>query len=306
MKLLNDIIDLLMTEDSSLNSALLKTKVLLHRIGQADLVEWVNSELIGYTTLESVPNYRRLRGRVVGVVTNGYHIYENHQIPLGQLDDRERNILELQFETSSIHVIEKMIEGVEKGHVYSKPVVQEACVALSDLFTQGYYIQRASATFQISQLQQILVEVRSRLLSFILQLNDKIGESVSDSDAKSAADKIDVPSMFAGAVIGDNATFQILGSHNKQTVSNTNFKGNRQALYKELEQAKVQNADIAELGQAITEDQNFQVTESSYGPKVNSWIGGMINKALSGAWEVKLAVATGVLTNALSKYYGVA
>lgn len=41
MKLLNEIIDLLSNEGGSLHGALLKAKVLLHRIGQQQLVGWV-------------------------------------------------------------------------------------------------------------------------------------------------------------------------------------------------------------------------------------------------------------------------
>lgn len=47
MKLLNEIIDALSSQDSSLTDALLKTKVLLHKIGHKELVEWVNRELNG-------------------------------------------------------------------------------------------------------------------------------------------------------------------------------------------------------------------------------------------------------------------
>ncbi|WP_186098098.1 hypothetical protein [Burkholderia gladioli] len=41
MKLLDDIVDLLSDKNGSLTGALLKTKVLLHRIGHRELVEWV-------------------------------------------------------------------------------------------------------------------------------------------------------------------------------------------------------------------------------------------------------------------------
>jgi len=47
LKLLNEIIDALSSQESSLTGALLKTKVLLHHIGRKELVEWVNHELNG-------------------------------------------------------------------------------------------------------------------------------------------------------------------------------------------------------------------------------------------------------------------
>ena len=46
--LINDIIQLLSNEQSSLTEALLKTKLLLHQVQRKDLVSWVNHELAGY------------------------------------------------------------------------------------------------------------------------------------------------------------------------------------------------------------------------------------------------------------------
>ncbi len=48
MKLLNEIIDLLSDKAGSLTDAMLKTKVLMHRIGHKELAEWVSAELGGY------------------------------------------------------------------------------------------------------------------------------------------------------------------------------------------------------------------------------------------------------------------
>ena len=70
MKLLDEIIDLLADENGSLNAALLKTKVLMHTIGHAELAEWVNDELNGYPKDKPVPDYRIVGGRVAGNIQN--------------------------------------------------------------------------------------------------------------------------------------------------------------------------------------------------------------------------------------------
>ena len=62
MKLLDEIIDLLADENASLNAALLKTKVLMHTIGHAELAEWVNDELNGYPKDKPVPTIGLLVG----------------------------------------------------------------------------------------------------------------------------------------------------------------------------------------------------------------------------------------------------
>ena len=55
MKLVDELVDLLSDESTSLSAALLKTKVLLHKIGHKELVEWVNHELNGYEDKDSLP-----------------------------------------------------------------------------------------------------------------------------------------------------------------------------------------------------------------------------------------------------------
>ena len=303
MKLLNEIVDALINEGGSLTEALLKTKVLLHRIGQPELVSWVDSELKGYSLGDSVPEYRQLRGSVVGTITNGYYVYSNHQIPLRQLTEEQRDKLEHTVERHSIGVIEKMLVGVEKGNTYSIPIEPEICAALSAVLQDGYFIQHASTYFQPSQFRQVLIEVRSRLLSFVLKLQDELGESVSDNEVKTAAAKIDVPSMFAGAVIGDNAVFQIMGENNHQRVSNRNVKGNRQALADELRKHGVSDDDIQTLEAAVVADP-VPTTENQYGPGVRGWMSRMLGKAVDGSWNIGISVAGTVLASALQRYYG--
>lgn len=56
MKLINEIIDTLSSDTGKLSDALIKTKVLLHKIGHKELVPWVNNELNGYPDRDSVPD----------------------------------------------------------------------------------------------------------------------------------------------------------------------------------------------------------------------------------------------------------
>lgn len=302
MKLLNEITDLLMSEKGSLTDALLRTKVLLHRIGQSELVGWVDAELAGYDSGCDLPDYRKLKGTVLGTVTNGYYTYTEQQIPLRHLEASQRDSLRISNLTPSVGVIEKMVL-VPKSK-YGVPVEPEICAHLSAVLQEGYYIQSAANFIQHSQFQQVLMEVRSRLLSFILKLQDELGEEMSDSEAKQVAATIDVPSMFNGAVIGSNATFQILGVGNQQHVRNTLTAGNLEELANELRKSKVAEVDIVELGEAIDADRDYPVTSTDYGPKVTHWLKGMVGKAVSGAWGVNIAIATNVLTTAVQKYYG--
>ena len=61
--------------------------------------------------------------------------------------------------------------------------------------------------------------------------------------------------------------------------------------------------DISELERAIKDDPKPE-SPKSLGKRVSSWIGKMITKAASGAWDIGVQAAGTILTNAISIYYG--
>ncbi|MCK5100082.1 MAG: hypothetical protein KAR45_18370 [Desulfobacteraceae bacterium] len=65
MKLIDEIIEILSSNNGKLSDALIKTKVLLHKIGHKELVPWVNSELNGYHDRDIIPEYRILPAQVL-------------------------------------------------------------------------------------------------------------------------------------------------------------------------------------------------------------------------------------------------
>ena len=85
MKLLEDIIDALSSKDGSLTNALLKTKILLHKIGHKELTEWVNKELNGYSESDIIPTYRVFRAKVLANAANIAY----------QINSRIRQLLEI-------------------------------------------------------------------------------------------------------------------------------------------------------------------------------------------------------------------
>lgn len=306
MKLLDDIVELLMNESGSLNEALLKTKVLLRTIGQNDLVGWVNDELTGYPNVDSVPPYRKLHARVLGNISNGWQtVAQAHLVPLTNLPEDFREYWEVQEMTEALGVLEKMVIGDDGGKHLSRTMPPEFLPMLSELVNSGFHFERIWSQVELSQVRQLLIEVRSRLLDFILELRGKIGDSMSDNDAKSAAALIDVPSMFAGAVIGDNATFQIGGSQNQQRVSNRNVKGDENALTAELRSHGVAENDLVALNTAISTDPTVPVVNGQLGPAVKGWMKSMMDKAIEASWNIELGVAGGLLTSALQRYYGI-
>ena len=92
--LIDEIIELLGDSSQNLTEALLKTKILLHQILKKELVEWVNSELNGYSEEAALPGYRVIRTRVLANVSNPAMRYTSHPIPIGHLKPKQREPLE--------------------------------------------------------------------------------------------------------------------------------------------------------------------------------------------------------------------
>lgn len=278
-----------MNERGSLNEALLKTKVLLHRIGQKELVSWVNDEINGYDDDKVVPPYRQLRARVLGNISNVRYRYSNYTLPTMHLEEHIREFLQNSPMGQALSVLETYAGGGQNS--LKRPTPPELLYALGQGI-QGYSVESAWSEIQQSQVRQILVEVRSRLLDFVLALQDEIGESMTDEDAKKATSGLDVAGMFHGAVLGDNVTI-LVGNNNHQQVQITNAKNDAVSLAAELRKQGVSDVDIRALDVALSEDP-VPTTAGEFGPAVRSWMSRMFAKAADGSWNISLAVAGGV------------
>ena len=300
MKLLNEIIDLLSAEKGSLTEALLKTKVVLHKIGHKELIEWVNDELNGYPADKSVPPYRVIPARTVGTLQNIAFIYNNQTLPISHLSEKQRKHFSENEMRESIRVLEEYASN-STGHLVH-PIAPELYSLLSKAL-DNVWVSNAWIQMEPTQIMNAVVEVRSRLLDFVLSLHDKLGDTDTDMAAKQVGESLDVPALFQDTVIGDNATI-IIGDNNATTIRNSVKAGDFESLAAVLKKHGVGTDDISALEAAIHEDRNIVDAEKrAFGPAVKRWMSTMMGKAVDTAWAIELGVAGGLLTNALQTYY---
>lgn len=298
MKLINEIIETLSSQDASLTDALLKTKVLLHKIGHQELTQWVNHELNGYSDADSLPAYRILPVQVLvdGVSMVGQ--WTSHPIPLMHLDGQLREFLETARLYQSLAVLEKLADKATDG-ILEMAIPMEMNGRLGLGLRKGVKIQRAWRAIGQADVVSVFVQVRSRLLDFVLALQDQLGENVSDKDLKQRTGSFDAAGLFNNAVFGNNTTI-VVGSNNNQRANNLALKGDFSALADELRKHAVQEPDICALEQAIKRDDDaVRVPELPYGPAVKAWLQGMLAKAVDSSWQIELGVASSLLANAI-------
>ncbi|MFM0123255.1 hypothetical protein P0D73_30905 [Paraburkholderia sp. RL18-101-BIB-B] len=302
MRLLEEIVNLLSDKDGSLTDALLKTKVLMHRIGHKELAGWVNDELNGYPKDLSVPDYRVIPIRLHGDVSNIAWRHPATQLPTAHLDKEMREKFRIEKLRQSVQVLEQLSKGADS---LMRPVQPEFYALLAKGgIDPSFHIDRAWVQFEPTQIVNVLIEVRSRLLDFALNLQGELGD-VTDDKMKEAAKGIDAPGMLASAVFGDNATF-VFGNNNATTITNTVNKGDFASLEKAFRDRGVSEADVAELKAAVDEDDPIVVAETrQFGPKIKAWMTTMTAKAINGVWGVGIGAAGNLLADTIGRYYGI-
>ncbi len=301
MKLISDIINDLVDDQLSLSVALNKTKILATRIGNYNLLNWVNNELKGYPDKDSLPNYRKTHGTIIGDFINGRQQVSNYPIPLPQfgdgMDEELREFclldsaatLELFSKNESPNLVFRFPEGVKNS--------------LEDILrnSNGPYFQllNIGVTVPIHFASQALSATKDKLLEFMLEIEKEFGLETEISDLKNNNAKIN---YIMNNTITNNGDGNIVntGSHSSITASIDIVKGNKEKLAKTLKDNGVENEDITELLTVIDAE---QLEGDGFGVKVNTWIKKMLSKSLDGTWQVGIGAAGSLLAEVIKAYY---
>jgi hypothetical protein len=300
--LLDDIITLLSDEQSSLTEALLKTKVLLHQIGKKELADWVNNELSGYPDEATVPAYRQLPSQVLGNLMNPGWQVSSHPIPIGHLEPEKRKHFETATMTQSLAVLEELAAKAKNGGHLRRPIPMEANHLLGKHLGSGFKIQQAWCETGAHEIKKIFIHVRSRLLDFLLELKDSVGENITDTELKEKATAIDSTSMFNNAIFGDGATI-LVAHHNVQTVQAEIIKGNLDTLSQALTKLGIPTDEIQNLRAAVAEDQ-ADGGKPSFEGKTGNWFTKLLGRAAKGTLDVGVDVVSSTVSKALTTYFG--
>ncbi|MDI9312144.1 MAG: hypothetical protein QM535_18160 [Limnohabitans sp.] len=299
MNIIDELISSISTQENSITDILIRTKILAFELKNETLKTWIENELNGYNTKDKLPSYRVLPCQVIGRVSNGYSTANNYPIPLIGLDKDITKMLNTINFTESISGIEALCDMSESKKI-GLNVLPNMYPYLSRDFDNGFVIEYARKEISVVQVIQIVTAVKSKLLDFLLELKETVGNNnVENFSIK----KEIISSLLNSAVFGNNTTI-IVGNDNSQNVKiEANIINNFEELSKYLTDNKVEKEDIEELS-AIIDIDNQDSEKKEYGSKVKGWVNKMISKAMDGSWTIGLAAAGKVLADGISKYYG--
>ena len=299
MKMIDILIEELAGKNAILTDILVKTKVLAHKLKNEELKSWIDCELKGYPE-DPLPEYRIVDCQIIGTISNGFQRAKNYPIPLIGLDAELREKMLTLRLYQSISTLDEFVRNKNEGkmHMHIPPELYEY---LSRDFDSGFVIEYAKREIDRAHVLQILTTVRTKLLDFLLKLNDELGDNEDISALTEGKSKQKVASLFHSTVFGDNTTI-IVGDHNIQTVTNIK-KGNFSSLEKELLSCGLSKEDTTELKRYIDDD-NPNSEKKEFGSKVKKWISKMLNKAVDGSWQIGLGAAGNLLAESVGAYYG--
>lgn len=305
MQLIQDLIDELRKTDSPLENSLIQAQVLAHKLGQKDMAVWVESELNGYADKNAVPPYREIRVQIIGNVTNGYWWHKGQAIALTSLKPEMRESLTIRKTVEGVGAIQEWVARESDSKGLAITVSAEMCALLSRAYTDDYYVHDAHGVPPVGAFRQILTQIRSRLLTFALNLQDQVPVEATADEIKSNLGANAVNDIFRGAVFGDNATVIVGNSNAVQGATNNIVRNDFQSLASAMQKLGVHEDDIEALHGAIKADKDApEHKEKGFGKRVRDWVGGMASKAGTKAWETVASTGVAALYTALKAHYG--
>jgi hypothetical protein len=281
----------------------MKTKVLLHQIGNKELVPWVNSELNGYPDgTEDLPPYRTVYAHPCAHVTYGYNQLQSFTLPVYHLTPKQRDTVCKLKITSSIGTIEQQVKTYrenQKGLIRTLPP-EFASFFVKEL-TQGTNIISIWCEINMADMEGMAIHVRSRLLDFALELQGVVGVNANQAELVEKAATVDTGAMFRTAVFNISGGTAIFGSTNIQV---NNQKDDIEGLLQEVAKLGYEKAELEELRQAVIEDKSKNETPTIAEGETSKWYMKALKRVGKGAVDVGVDVASKVIIEALTAFTG--
>jgi hypothetical protein len=180
----------------SLESILLRLKVILSDLNNEQIMNWVNGELQGYNSNEMVPAYRMVHGNAIGTFLVNYQFqYTNQAVPLESLlpADKIENIKK-NYITESIGALQAVLEGENRDkYGFIVPTAYCHSISIDEL-------QIASMTVRVpsNTLDGIISNIKAKLVDVIMEL-EKQFENLDELDI---SDQVEGSSKKKEEVVG--------------------------------------------------------------------------------------------------------
>ena len=167
----SNIIKNFINSNMDINTALQNLMAILYCLEDENLINWANKELSGYDSINELPEYRKLKGRVMASYIVGNMKYSNAPFIISHLDDDiQENLININL-YSSISTLEEMKNKGESR--IGKPIPPEYYILLQE--NTNAHIIEASVNTDLSSINDVISKVRVKILKTLLFLEKEFG-----------------------------------------------------------------------------------------------------------------------------------
>jgi hypothetical protein len=174
--MINQIINELADNKQSLVNPFLKAKIFGSRLGNSQLLNWVNKELNGYDSKDDLPDYRLAKANSECNIHQGYYVEYQTPVPLTFIKNMKIRGIFTHFPLDqSVSTLESM-EKTPEGNLIGKPFPADFWGAITEE-VQGAGFNGNITNIKVfthkSSVTQTLTVIRSRFLDMMLKLEEE-------------------------------------------------------------------------------------------------------------------------------------
>lgn len=272
-------------------------------LGNENLVNWARMEVSGYTKAEDLPDYRKMpsesSGDFYGPFGSGI---KNAHIPNSIIEKGHREVLCNVYMFEPVTELEDLATYKRsEGNILKLPWSGNmiAYYQRKEIYQNGMVLASAWRITTQQKLIGILEIIRTRVLDFILEIEDELG--LGNISAKPTSKTISskpekIQQIFNNKIYGGNIMIGNTRNITQQTI-NIN-QGDIESLKNYLKELGVKKNNINELEEAIKKD---ETERQRPGPAVKSWL----KKAGEFGTSIVSNTLGQLLASAVAKYYGI-
>jgi hypothetical protein len=198
--IIDDILD-----NKDISKIFLKVQVLVHLLKNDQLSQWFKSEQHGYKD-DLLPEYRVIKVSIHGALEQnrgfaGSLYYKNMILPTSHIkDELILNLLTTYKCREPLGKIQEMTQKEGSLHI----TVPSACVGLLEQgLSDNCYLNQVWQELQQTDLKNIVEQVKSTLLQFLLELNDSLDLNL---DLNSINNKKQIEKAINNTIYATNVT----------------------------------------------------------------------------------------------------
>ncbi len=283
--MIKELINDLAFDKITLNQGLTRAKVISSKIGDSNFSNWIRSELNGYSSDETLPDYRITQCDLKGTIDDfgGLRVIP---IDARALDEKIGGRVYTINLTQDIDTLESVIRDARGEEIIFK-MSHKLISHLSEL-TRTYLVD-AGKEVQKSQLRYVVSQTKQRLIDTLIHLNETFPD-FENSYTTSAENKEKVQNIINNHIYGENVNTNIgIGENVSQKIDSKITK----QLLNDVEKLGIDDPELLNELEQISNEKN---KESRF-KKVTSWIGKMTKFAIEKGIELQVPLIIEKINN---------